>query len=764
MFYSNAISVIIPTFNRLPYLYGTVFCLLNQNNTKNIKYEIIVVDSGDEEAKTLIKQFQSTGKVSIVYKRVKNCKNRARLRNIGAQLARYNILCFLDNDMLVAPNFIERCFEYYKKQADLVLLGCRKSLTNFKIENIDLGILRKNFSILEKLGYYNDERVKTFSNIEKWRFVFSHTLLMPKSLFFMVEKFNNEFGKYWGFEDLELGFRIQQSGAVIKLADDIASYHQPHFSQSYTEQAKMRTNGYLFLKLHNCAEVELYQCFYSDFNKYYSNINEAKKLFIHPTKAQLKQYDLIFGCIFLSNEKQKSKKMFLGAINYNKTASVDKVLLNDTFFNLPKIIQQSVITESFRIGNRVYIESDDETKKLLVSKTASDAGLVVNSIVKKNLTEFVKRGTKKSNVFIIYIPNIFETEKRFVFLWLASYLIQKGYFIDVKDTFSTDNFSYDDFKLDEKDRKLIEANLNKSYGQTKVQFIISTTMLLNKLHTGIPNADNSYILKDMDFENLNISKEYLGFENAIHFDDSVFSLLTFIATYSCIKDIKLLENQKNDSYCCFMENGFYEDGIDIILKGFSEIIKVSSEEKKLTIKIPDYSQFKNAVFPLHNEESKNTKLFSKHQAAIYEKALLKEHIKSLQLENNIIIITQNMALRDIANLVNESSCLIYVSRGIRVSPVVYLSILLKKRTVICSHHKLIGDLDSFCSVAESRLETFHKALHIPSTDRNIMQNAYSTNTDSLLHAINAQCNKLRDKKIVTKLINKAEELFASFLE
>ena len=44
------------------------------------------------------------------------------------------------------------------------------------------------------------------------------------------------------------------------------------------------------------------------------------------------QYDLFFGCFFLSNEKQKSKKMFLGAINYNKTASADKILLNDTFF------------------------------------------------------------------------------------------------------------------------------------------------------------------------------------------------------------------------------------------------------------------------------------------------------------------------------------------------------------------------------------------------------------------------------------------------
>ena len=47
--WEEGISVVIPTFNRAQYLYATLICLCNQKVAENVNYEIIVVDSGDDE-------------------------------------------------------------------------------------------------------------------------------------------------------------------------------------------------------------------------------------------------------------------------------------------------------------------------------------------------------------------------------------------------------------------------------------------------------------------------------------------------------------------------------------------------------------------------------------------------------------------------------------------------------------------------------------------------------------------------------------------
>lgn len=80
----NGISVVIPTFNRTQYLYATLICLFNQKVAENVNYEIIVVDSGDDETDKIVQLFQNAKKVPIIYKKIKKCRNRSLVRNTGA--------------------------------------------------------------------------------------------------------------------------------------------------------------------------------------------------------------------------------------------------------------------------------------------------------------------------------------------------------------------------------------------------------------------------------------------------------------------------------------------------------------------------------------------------------------------------------------------------------------------------------------------------------------------------------------------------------
>src|SRR5574344_405103 len=292
----DGVSVIIPTFNRLGYLYATLVCLLHQNTENLCDYEIVIIDSGNDGTEKIIEYIKQTTKINVIYRKIKNCTNRSLLRNTGGKLANYEILVFLDNDMLTPPDFIQRHYTSHKEKEQLVVMGCRKSLISFDLPQITEAVLRDNFNIVETLPYYTDERLNRDIGVESWRFVFSHTLSLSKKDFAEAGQFNIEFGEHWGFEDLELGFRLMNNGCCFELMKDIFTYHQPHFTQSTKEQHEKSENGSLFIKLHNCFECELYESFYTSFDEYYPLLKEIRKQFIFPSSEQSNEYDFIFGC------------------------------------------------------------------------------------------------------------------------------------------------------------------------------------------------------------------------------------------------------------------------------------------------------------------------------------------------------------------------------------------------------------------------------------------------------------------------------------
>jgi glycosyltransferase involved in cell wall biosynthesis len=88
------VSVIIPTFKRVNYLYSTLICFVNQ------KTEIIIIDSGDDETGLLVAKFQKS------YPGI-TCKKIQSVKNKDAAPISSDIPLFLDNDMPVLPEFVE---------------------------------------------------------------------------------------------------------------------------------------------------------------------------------------------------------------------------------------------------------------------------------------------------------------------------------------------------------------------------------------------------------------------------------------------------------------------------------------------------------------------------------------------------------------------------------------------------------------------------------------------------------------------------------
>ena len=749
--FKNGCSVIIPTFNRAEFLYPTLLCLCNQKDLP-CEYEIIVIDSGDDGSDVITANVKKSFNCQIFYKKIKKCKNRSLIRNEGAKLARYGILCFLDNDILVPPDFIRSHFEEHQKTKNLVLLGLRKSLLQFDISKLSEEALLTNFSILEQLPYYTDERLKTYSDTEPWRFVFSHTLSMQKTDFIKAGGFYPDFGEHWGFEDLELGFNLQLSGCVFKLLENQFTFHQPHFLQSNKEQHEKSHNASLFLQLHNCFECELYESFYTSFDEFYPVLKTLKDSFEIPPKEIQKNYNLIFGCLFSSLENIQYKNMCLGAYSIQKSNSCNKLLILNTFFAFPRIIQMSILSEAFRVSSKVYLENTESKKVEEFITIAKDAGLVLTFRAYDNKSEFIKTDTCSSKLFVMLLPDIFEPEKRYVYNFLASHMQQNGSYVNLRDLRKTENVESDDFCLPLESQKLISKNFERCFGKTQLQFINSLSMLLADFSPAMENSSKSFVIHDEDYALKFNSLKFRKADNANHFNESVFVCLSFLSVYEiCQKymekkksELNKLDSKNKDSFICFMENGFLEDGIDLILEAFSKYYN-NHPDARLTIKIPDYNNFTRVVYTLHNDISKTSKMFAAKQKIELDYRKLNEKAKLLGVEPKISIICKNLSINEIISLIDKNETLILASRSCNVPPQVYISLLLEKRTVISQHHIILKWFQKLCAVTESLPCEFANELQVPASCMNVAYLAFRTNTDSLLNNFNAEREIISDE-------------------
>ncbi len=92
---SKDLSVIIPTYNRLPLLERALGSVLAQTV---LPREIIIIDDGSEDStEQLVKQFKNSSEVKILYYKQPN-RGPASARNRGIEMSAFAFLAFLDSD------------------------------------------------------------------------------------------------------------------------------------------------------------------------------------------------------------------------------------------------------------------------------------------------------------------------------------------------------------------------------------------------------------------------------------------------------------------------------------------------------------------------------------------------------------------------------------------------------------------------------------------------------------------------------------------
>jgi glycosyltransferase involved in cell wall biosynthesis len=213
-----SVSIIIPTKNRTSILTTSLNFLLPSLQKQHP--EIIVVNDGED-----VVNLQA-----FAYPRIRVVKNRgkgvASARNTGATISTGDILLFLDDDMLISEEAIEKVIAFHLHREDSALnlnwvyppdmqRNLHETLFGRYLETFFFTTL-KGWS--RDLSEWNDHQLFQASGVT------SQNLSLRRDTFLKIGGYNESF-PHAGFEDFELARKLNTARVSIYVDPTVMTFH-----------------------------------------------------------------------------------------------------------------------------------------------------------------------------------------------------------------------------------------------------------------------------------------------------------------------------------------------------------------------------------------------------------------------------------------------------------------------------------------------------------------------------------------------------------
>ena len=238
------LSVVIPTYNRLPILRKCLQALEQQRLEAPISaYEVVLVDDGstDETVTWLLHNSASFPHVRLVQQ---DHGGPAEGRNRGVEHARGDVIVFIDSDLVVTDTFLlshaRRLQQTWQERGDRLCFtyGAVINTANFEDPTSEPHKLRDL----------------------SWAYFATGNVAIDRQVLERSGLFDTRFRLY-GWEDLELGERLRRMGVVLVRCPEAVGYHWhpplsleqvPRLIAVEGERAKM---GLVFYRKHPTRRV-----------------------------------------------------------------------------------------------------------------------------------------------------------------------------------------------------------------------------------------------------------------------------------------------------------------------------------------------------------------------------------------------------------------------------------------------------------------------------------------------------------------------------
>lgn len=200
------VSIIVPVFNHIA---TTLACLESIARTPaRTSYEVIVVDDCSTDASAI-----ELGKISGL--RIhRNAQNLGFVRscNAGARIARGDFVCFLNNDTLVTPGWLDELVDTFDLIPNTGLVGSKLLYPDGSLQEAG-GIIWRDGTGLNYGKYDNPDRPE-YSYAREVDYCSGASILLPRALFEKLGGFDELFVPAY-YEDTDLAFRIREKGLKV---------------------------------------------------------------------------------------------------------------------------------------------------------------------------------------------------------------------------------------------------------------------------------------------------------------------------------------------------------------------------------------------------------------------------------------------------------------------------------------------------------------------------------------------------------------------
>jgi glycosyltransferase involved in cell wall biosynthesis len=233
------VSIIIPTYESLDLLHRTVATTLLECQSAGGDWEVIAVDNESREELTdrLRTITAEAGSLRVIRRTGLGGRHfqPGAARNIGIAIARFDVLIFLDADCLPTPGLVRRYRALASRFRGTVFLGHRVFVDASGLSGVRPAEDRRLLSCAPPVasrsnyGQSIDRRIAELRALEEhpcpYNCLHSCNFALHRACL-GAERFDPVFDGYWGYEDIELGYRLFRNGRSFRYVPQAFVYHQ----------------------------------------------------------------------------------------------------------------------------------------------------------------------------------------------------------------------------------------------------------------------------------------------------------------------------------------------------------------------------------------------------------------------------------------------------------------------------------------------------------------------------------------------------------
>jgi glycosyltransferase involved in cell wall biosynthesis len=230
------VSVIICSYNRAAYIGGALDSLYQQSTSKD-NFEVIVVDNNSTDGtEQVVAKWRSENQEGHFHYSTETKQGASFARNTGAAAAKGGWLCFMDDDAIATPTYIENIIQHIHTKPEAIGFGGR--------------IIPKYIPSEPKwMSYYVSSLVGNFDYapaacaFENGKYPIESNMIIKKAVYDTIGGFNTALPGVVGTlriggEGKELFYKILALGHTI--------YYDPSICVHHVVEVKKLTSEYMY--------------------------------------------------------------------------------------------------------------------------------------------------------------------------------------------------------------------------------------------------------------------------------------------------------------------------------------------------------------------------------------------------------------------------------------------------------------------------------------------------------------------------------------